>query len=110
MSNKESTNIIAAACTILGAMVLAPAIMLIGSLIGGYTVATLWGWFIAPIFGLKELSIVQAIGLSLVVTYMTYQTAPEDTESTSTKLKIAKELLRPVFALMIGYVVHRWFM
>ena len=38
---------------------------------GGYTLATLWSWFITPKFGLPPLSIAEAVGIMLVAGFAT---------------------------------------
>ena len=52
----------------------------------GFTVMCLWGWFVAPTFGLTPLSLLQAIGLDLSVTFLT-------TNSTGFYLGITMEYL-----------------
>lgn len=53
----------------LGFTVLVIAIMLLRGLV----LSVLWGWFAVPIFHLPELSIPQAIGLSILVSMLCYQ-------------------------------------
>ena len=36
----------------------------------GYALAVLWGWFVAPIFGLQALTILQAVGLGMVAAFL----------------------------------------
>jgi hypothetical protein len=38
----------------------------------GYVFSLLWAWFAVPIFGFAPLSIAQAIGVMVVVSFMTY--------------------------------------
>lgn len=37
--------------------------------INGYVISVLWGWFIASTFGLMQINIIQAIGVSLFIAY-----------------------------------------
>lgn len=108
MSNKTSSSLTESVLTLVGAVAFVPLVSSLSALVSGYVVSTLWGWFIVPVFGIKALSIPQAIGLSLVTGYLTHQTMPEDTASTAAK--ITNVILYPMFALGIGYVVHHWFM
>lgn len=55
------------------ALVLALLAMPITSIVYGATLAKLWEWFIADTFAVKALSTAEAIGVSLVVTFVTYQ-------------------------------------
>lgn len=34
--------------------------------VGGFVFATIWSWFVVPVFGLPNLSVVQAVGLLCV--------------------------------------------
>jgi hypothetical protein len=43
------------------------------TLLRGIVFQQLWAWFIAPQFALPELPLAEAIGLSLVVTFLVYQ-------------------------------------
>lgn len=43
------------------------------SIVYGATLAKLWEWFVADTFDVKALSTAEAIGLSMVVTFVTYQ-------------------------------------
>lgn len=38
---------------------------------GGYVLTCLWGWFVVPTFALPPLTLAQAIGVSLIVGYLT---------------------------------------
>jgi len=40
------------------------------SIFGGFILAQMWSWFIAPKFGLPHLSIVEAVGISTVINFM----------------------------------------
>lgn len=40
------------------------------SLFGGFILTKMWGWFIAPKFGLPQIGIVEAVGISTVVNFV----------------------------------------
>lgn len=68
-----------------------------------YIITIMWDWFVIPVFGLGELSIPYAIGLSLFVGTFSSDTYKET--STSEDLKnLAKVAIRPILALLIGYI------
>ena len=46
--------------------------------LSGWALSLLWSWFIVTAFALPALSIPQALGLSLVVGYMTMQIREDD--------------------------------
>ena len=91
----------------IGAVVL----MAFSSIFNGYALSVLWGWFMVPTFGLPELSVAPAIGIALVVGYLTKQ---YNNSKTKKNESFGKELLKsaltailkPSFALLFGYIVH----
>lgn len=87
------------------------AISVIGSIVYGWALSLLWSWFIVPTFGLTPLSIPVAIGLALIVSFMTYQ---YDSASENNKKKKMEEIVvsaivyclaRPVIIVLFGFVV-----
>jgi hypothetical protein len=84
----------------------------VGAIWNGYVLTILWGWFIAPTFGLPALSLATAIGLALVVSYLTHQYLPKCAEEGDTWDKLGRAfwhmLMRPAFSLLIGWVVKQW--
>lgn len=42
----------------------------------GYVLVELWSWFIVPTFGLRPLTFAQALGVSLVVAFLTHEPPP----------------------------------
>jgi hypothetical protein len=87
-------------------------VALVGSyLLNGWTLTVLWGWFIRPTFGLPALGIAPAIGLSIIVGYLVHrsQSDKEWKQKTWTEKWIepfVHAIIRPTFALAIGWVVH----
>jgi len=58
--------------TPLGALLLLlvmPLIVVAGGLFNGWVSSTLWGWFAVEQFGLPAVSVTQAWGLALIVTF-----------------------------------------
>ena len=85
--------------------------LIASSLWSGFVLSILWGWFIAATFDIQTIGIAPAIGLSLVVRYLTYQQAPTDTSKTSTERVIEAlvvAFLQPTFALAFGWLVHQF--
>ena len=94
-----------------------------GCILSGYTISMLWAWFIVPL-GAKALPLAHAIGLSVLVNFMTsrYKTDPDPMnkddsyKSQFERLKKCAKLLfnymvmRPLVCLFIGYIVHTYFM
>ena len=78
----------------------------------GYVLTVLWAWFVVPTFNLPALALAPAIGLSLVVSYLTHQSdaakASEGDFSERMARACAYALLLPLFVLGIGWVVHQF--
>lgn len=47
------------------------ALFLVRVLLSGFVLSVLWRWFVVPPFGLPELTVAQALGIALVVNYVT---------------------------------------
>ena len=55
--------------------------VIIGTIFEGYVLSVLWQWFIVPAVGLPAISVVQAIGIALVVSLLTNQhKVPKETD------------------------------
>lgn len=61
------------ALAILGSIVGVGLLMVFSAIFNGYALSVLWGWFIVPTFGLPALAVAPAIGVALVVSYLTHQ-------------------------------------
>lgn len=79
-------------------------------LIDGYVITKLWHWFIVAHFGVANLPLSIAIGLSILISFVTGTYA----EYTTTKEKAQFRnwcffyFARPVFILLTGYIVSLW--
>jgi hypothetical protein len=78
----------------------------------GYVLVRLWGWFIVPVFHITAINIPEGIGLSLVVSYLTYQYI-RDKEDKDDYIgnfirSIGVAVLWPAFALLFGWIVQHW--
>ena len=67
----------------------------------GYTIQILWGWFISPQFGLKPLSIGEALGLGL---FISYTTVPFNKVNEKTLQTIITHAIRSGVTLGIGFI------
>lgn len=76
------------------------------TIVRGFVVSILWGWFITP-FGLPAISLPLAIGLSLTIGYITSKTADNHKDDRETDwTKFTANLIGPLVVLTLGYVVH----
>jgi hypothetical protein len=78
-----------------------------------YVGAILWGWFVAPVFGLPLLSKAQAWGIAIMVAFWTHQreSRDNDDESKSTfSIRLITLMLAPWVGLGIGWICHHYFL
>ena len=97
---------------ILGVLVLAGVVFVLSPILHGWALSLLWGWFFVPTLGLPSLSIVQAIGVSIVVSFLTARyAATDDKDKGKDKWEkfaqaIIYAVLHPLAVVGIGYVVR----
>jgi uncharacterized membrane protein len=77
------------------------------AVVRGWVLCWLWLWFIVPVFGLPHLSIVQAIGFSLVVNFLTASLSEmKEEDKKPVSERAINGLIFNFIALGIGYIVH----
>lgn len=80
------------------------------SIWSGYALSVLWSWFIVATFEIRPLSIPAAIGIAMVVRYLTYQWNVKEPDYESSTARTVTAILMafsyPAFALAFGYIVH----
>lgn len=79
----------------------------------GYVLSIIWAWFIVSVFELPNLSIASAIGLSIVIRFMTYQYSYSDFNSDDNAMErfihsIFFSALFPALALFTGWIVLKY--
>lgn len=82
------------------------AFLVISSLWSGYVLSVLWNWFIAPGLHVPQISIAIAIGLSLVVHMLTYQSQDGQKKGSDWVTPVVVALISPLISLILGYIVH----
>lgn len=96
----------------LGSVVGILALLVLSSMWKGYVLTVLWAWFVVPTFGLPTLALAPAIGLAMVVSFLTHQSdaskAPEGDFSDHMAKAVAHALLLPAMVLGIGWVVKQF--
>jgi hypothetical protein len=66
--------------TILGCIGLLTAVILMvitSTIVNGWALSLLWAWFVVPIFELPTLSLMQAIGIAMLINFSTSNLAKE---------------------------------
>ena len=96
----------------LGGFVGVIGLLVLASMWKGYVLTALWAWFVVPTFGLPALAIAPAIGIAMVVSFLTHQSdaskEPDGDLSARMSRSIAHTLLMPALVLGIGWVVHQF--
>ncbi len=92
----------------IGVMISVVLVSVVGAIINGWALSTLWGWFIVPVFDLPILTIIQAIGISLILGYITSKEPKHSDDRKSSDRIIestAHTLATPLFSVGIGWIV-----
>lgn len=89
-------------------------VLIIGgsSLLRGWALSILWGWFMVPL-GLPALPLVTAMGVALVVSFMTYQRIPDCKEKDKEWYErlgdtLGHIILMPFLVLGIGWIIKQF--
>jgi hypothetical protein len=85
------------------------AILILSPIWRGFVLSKLWLWFVVSTFGLPVLGLAQAIGISLIVSYLTLATPskkPDDAPKYSLVECVAISIVIPAFALLMGWIVQ----
>lgn len=92
------------------AIIALPVLIVINSILNGFVLTVLWGWFVVPLFSLPPLNIPQAVGISIILSYLTHQktdTKDKDDGFWSTILSaLLYIILYPLLVLAIAWVVQ----
>ena len=95
---------------LLGGFVGLGMLLFFNDLLSGYALSVLWEWFIVPTFGAPHLGVVPAIGIAMVVSYMTYQNDDCKKEKRTTREEVirlvAMAVMKPGMSLFFGWIVH----
>ena len=96
-----------------GLVVLFVLSIVVASLMNGWALSVLWGWFVSPIFGVPNLQIMEAIGFSLVVGMLTQNTSNKDDDSKKSFGALIVKLLavavfKPAFVVFLGWIILKF--
>ena len=83
------------------------AMAVVGSILGGWSTAVLWGWFIVPTFGLPNIGLVQAIGLHLVINSIIVSQVDEQEDEIEDWFPkaIGRAVGAPLASVALGWIV-----
>ena len=79
--------------------------------VAGYTVMKLWLWFIVPAFGLPALTLANAIGLDILVSFLTLQMPMRKCgEPYKNSFVQLVGIVTSLFMLFSGWIIFTFFM
>ena len=85
----------------IGLVVGAIVLLVVGALLDGYVMLTMWDWFIVPL-GVTSIALPHAIGISLFTNFFKGRSAKdEDTLA----VQVGKIILAPLLLLSFGWIV-----
>lgn len=92
--------------TLLG-LTLALILGISSMLVGGWAFMLLWSWFVVPIFELPDLTLIQSIGLVLVITFFRYPLQKQENQVTIDYVVqiIGVSIVSPLGFLGIGWII-----
>ena len=78
------------------------------TMLRGFVLSKLWGWFMVPVFGLSPLSVVAGIGVALVVQFLVQYPLDyaKEADPKKSRTTIITGLSIPFVTLAFGYIVH----
>ena len=114
LNEKDSSFLgtLAGVClNILGTLALIGLAWLYNIFAYGYVGSIMWTWFIMPLFpSMPAISLLQAAGLSLMVTFFThdhlYRKTPSDQSTMDKIMTMVVPAIAPWVTLLVGYIVH----
>lgn len=74
-------------------------------ILNGFALKILWGWFMVPVFSLPALTIPAALGIGIVVSFLTHHSGT--TQQRGDRSWSAMHLVtRPILAVVLGAIVN----
>ncbi len=92
--------------TVIGLAFAFVGLLVFASFVEGFTFCCLWRWFVVPL-GLPEISTVHSVGLSLIISFLTYHHYNFKKDDEVGALDTLGHLLvRPITTLALGWLLH----
>jgi hypothetical protein len=81
--------------------------MSVGILANGWAFMLLWNWFMVPFFGLPEIGLAYALGVSMTVGFIAHQYVPpkKTKEGEVDWAPIVHIFAKPVLAVVLGSII-----
>ena len=77
-------------------------------ILNGLVLSQLWAWFVVPVLGVPQISIAQAVGLTLIVTYLFKEIRREKKYATQAEWfeGIVFSVMNAGLILLFGYIIQ----
>lgn len=106
----------APAASVLGVMgtlaivIFSAAAIVLAAIVRAFVLTVMWGWFVMPTFGLRELSIPAAMGLSLILGMLTNPGTNKYDDHDKAELfgVLVGAAFGPLLILVLGAIVQLW--
>lgn len=83
--------------------------LVLSTVLNGYVLTNLWNWFVVDTFNAPSLALSEAIGVVLVVSFLTRDDAAHsenDKDISNAVIKAsALAVTRPILALLMGWII-----
>jgi hypothetical protein len=93
----------------IGIGVLLVVAMIGGTLMNGWAISVLWGWFVSPFFKLPLLTVPYAIGLGLVMSLLVNQSVSETKNKSWLEIisaMLSRIVFVPLFSVFMGWIIR----
>lgn len=88
-------------------------LMFVGSIVSGFIFMKFWEWFVISTFDVQALTVVQALGLSFFLTYVTIKIKKKKEEDDTNFEELVGEFLRKMAYTAVlfgfGYIIHLFY-
>lgn len=103
MSDETAKTVFAWLVVITGIVAGLPLLLLVSSCVNGWVLTKLWAWFMVPIFHLPALTLWPAIGVAMVIRFLTYQ---DTNNKRGIGESVALAVIQPIVSLGFGWLIH----
>ena len=94
-----------------GCIALFVVVLITTTIFSGYALSILWEWFFVPLLGAPKLSIPGAIGIALVVQYLTHQSISQNNGKSFKEVMLEAAgyaIAKPLVSLFLGLIIVQW--
>jgi hypothetical protein len=92
-----------------GLIVLTLGAIIVGTIINGWAISVLWGWFIVPVFSVPSLTVPYAAGLSLVASMLSSSSTINSSETKGwtevISSLVGRIIIAPILTVLVGWVL-----